>query len=107
MCVTDNWDAPITVTLDQLLRTTSDVDLDALLRHAADECGYANHLDVSWAYWHYGRHAEHADALNMRLMSRLFSAAWQIQHRVHDADDETAENEHDAIAREYSEKPTA
>ena len=102
MCVAANNTAEVTVTLDQLLHTTNDHDLDQLLRRAAEECRYFMYLDVSWDYWHYGRHAEYAAALGLTTMSRLFSASWQIQYRVHDVDEQTAEDERNKIRRDYS-----
>jgi len=84
------------VTIEDLLKTSDRWELDEQLQLADDACGYGTHLNVAWAHWHYGRHAEFAEELGMDEMSRLFSAAWQISLRVHEA----ASAEEAADARE-------
>lgn len=90
------------VSLDDLLATQSRLELDQLLRHADEDSRYSMHLDVSWSYWHYGRHAEFARELNMPILARLFSAAWQIEHRVHVDDAAEARQARQEIEREYA-----
>lgn len=90
------------VSLDDLLATQSRHELDELLRLADEDSRYSMHLDVSWSYWHYGRHAEFARELNMPNLARLFSAAWQIEHRVHVDDADEALQARQDIAREYT-----
>jgi len=73
---------PLKVKIEHLLAAKHDHDLPKLLRDAAEECRYFSTLDVSFDYWHYGRHAEHAKQNDMPDLSALFAAAWQIQYRV-------------------------
>lgn len=89
------------VSIEKLLITETSEELAGLLQPLASERGYSSELNVSWDYWHYGRHAEYAAELGMPDLARLFSAAWQIEHRVHGenpAAREIAENE---IRAEY------
>lgn len=88
------------VTIEDLLRTTDRAALDSLLVRAAGE-KYATHLPEAWGYWHYGRHAEFASELGMTDLAQLFSAAWQIEHRVHGEDAAAAELERQTIRSEY------
>jgi hypothetical protein len=90
------------VSLDDLLATQSRHELDELLRLADEDSRYSMHLDVSWSYWHYGRHAEFAQELNMPILANLFSAAWQIEHRVLVDDADEALKARQDIAREYA-----
>lgn len=90
------------ISLDDLLATQSRHDLDQLLRLADDDSRYSMHLNVSWSYWHYGRHAEYANDLGLPSLARLFSAAWQIEHRVHVDDAQEALQARQDIAREYA-----
>lgn len=91
------------VTLNDLLATDKAADLDRLLKQAATECGYHSTLDVNWGYWHYGRHAEHAEQNHRPEMARLFSAAWQIEHRVHgQAAQEAADVAREEISTEFA-----
>lgn len=90
------------ITLDQLLATTNHHDLDQLLRQADRASKYGMNLNVAWDYWHYGRHAEFAAELGLHQLSRLFSAAWQIEHRVHHVNDVEAEVQRSAIKEEYA-----
>jgi cytosine/adenosine deaminase-related metal-dependent hydrolase len=90
------------VSLDDLLATQDRHTLDQLLRLADNDSRYSMHLDVSWSYWHYGRHAEFASELDMPSLASLFSAAWQIEHRVHVDDEQAAFQARQEIAREYA-----
>ncbi len=92
----------LSVTVEDLLLTEDRSQLNKLLKQAAEECMYARDLNVSWDYWHYGRHAEFAEECGMLAMSRLFSAAWQIEHRVQGADDpQSAQAARDEIRSAY------
>jgi hypothetical protein len=66
------------VTLDELSKAGSLEELDALLLKAAENCKYTMHLNVTWDYWHYGRHAEFAEEVGKPEMTRLFSEAWKL-----------------------------
>lgn len=93
---------PVGITLDDLLSTSNRNDLNNLLCDAAQQARYDIHLDVAWDYWHFGRHAEHAEALGMPVMAKLFSAAWQIEHRVHVDDEDAAEMARVEIRDQYA-----
>lgn len=77
----------VTVTVEDLLAVADAEELESLLIECAEERGYFSSLDVSFDYWHYGRHAEFARELGMPDLARLFSAAWQIESRVLREDD--------------------
>ena len=100
-------DGHLSVTLEDLLATESDFTLDKLLTKAASECGYHRRLDCAWRIWHYGRHAEFADELGMLELSKLFSAAWQIQVCVHGESDEAAEVARQQIRGYYQQQENA
>lgn len=97
----------LSISLEDLLSTDTRHALDNLLQQAAEECGYHSHLDVAWDYWHYGRHAEHAESLGMTDLSRLFSAAWGIEHRVHGEDGESAEKAREELRAKFAPSPVA
>lgn len=74
--------------LEVMLRAEDAGALDRVLLDLAQASGYIGMIDVSWTYWHYGRHAEHVEDLGMDAsLQRLLSAGWQIQHDVLDAPD--------------------
>lgn len=74
--------------LEIMLRAEGADALDRVLLDLAQASGYVGMIDVSWAYWHYGRHAEHAQELGMDpSLQRLLSAGWRIQHDVLGASD--------------------
>ncbi|AEF88765.1 hypothetical protein DelCs14_1736 [Delftia sp. Cs1-4] len=85
--------------LERLLHACDAHALDGILLDLAQATGYLGLIDVSWGFWHYGRHAEQAQALGMDgALHRLLSAGWQIQHRVLEAPgSEQAERERAAI----------
>lgn len=93
---------PVEITLDDLLSTSNRKDLNNLLRDAAQQFCYDIHLDVAWDYWHFGRHAEHAKALAMPVMAKLFSVAWQIEHCVHVDDEVDSEMARTEIRDKYA-----
>ena len=95
-------EAALSVSLDDLLATQDRSQLTALLKQASEECAYDRGLNVAWNYWHYGRHAGFAADLGKHAISRLFCAAWQIEHRVHDHDNGLAEVARDEIRIEYA-----
>ncbi|MBK6616539.1 hypothetical protein [Ottowia sp.] len=72
----------LTITIDDVVNAKDDAGLTRVLREAAEQCGYYTTLDVSFDYWHFGRHAEHAQHNGMLELAALFSAAWQVQYRV-------------------------
>lgn len=45
--------------------------------HELSSGTYSSHLNVSFDYWHYGRHAEFALELGMVELASLFRLAWQ------------------------------
>lgn len=83
-------DDEVSTTVMDLLDTADEDELDKLLRKASQTCHYDQELDVSWGYWHYGRHAEFAQQQGMPYMALLFSAAWDIAHKVHGQNDAQA-----------------
>ena len=71
------------VSIDDVANVENEFALDRLLSdRAAEECGYHGTLEVSFDYWHFGRHAEHAAEQGMYVLAVLFSAAWHVRHRV-------------------------
>lgn len=90
------------VSLEQIVSAATEAELEDLLLRGATHCGYDGGLPVAWSYWHYGRHAEYAEQTGHPLLSRLFSAAWQVRGRVLWACSEVdAEQERQAIRLEY------
>lgn len=71
------------VSIESLLQTSTDSQLDALLMQAAHEFGYFGRIDVQWHIPHYGKHAEIARQAGLTPLAHLFSAAWSIQHQLH------------------------
>lgn len=87
--------------LDSLIASTSEAALDAALQNVASDCGYFEGLPVAWSYWHYGKHAERAEASGQALLAVLFRASWAAQTRVLLASSsEEAERERAAIRAE-------
>lgn len=72
----------ISVSIEDILTADSEHTLDKLLQEAGEQCGYFNSLEVSWSYWHYGKHAEQARDKSMREFATLLSVAWQVGYRV-------------------------
>lgn len=69
--------------LETLLTASDDRSLDDLVSNLAEAAGYMKLIDVSWRYWHFGRHAQEAACLGLDgALVSLFAAAWQIQHHV-------------------------
>lgn len=84
--------------LEAVLNASSEGDLDDTLQAAASGCEYFEGLTVSWAYWHYGSHAEHAEGIGEPHLAALFSVAWEVQSRVLGANSaDEAEAERDSI----------
>lgn len=97
----------VTVTVEDLLNAANAEELESMLIECAEELGYFGSLDVSFDYWHYGRHAEFARQLGMPDLARLFSAAWQIDSRVLREDDpEARENAKEQIKAEFPDEAT-
>lgn len=95
----------LSVSLEDILMTDSRSELDRLLMQAAGECNYSSQLTVSWSYAHYGRHAEIAEEAGMPELARLFSAVWQIEHRVYDVPAQEAAAAREEIGGEYASAP--
>lgn len=74
--------------LEDLLLCPHRFALEKRLTDAASDAGYFSTLPVSFDYWHYGRHAEHASSQGMKRLGELFAAAWAIEHELLDAADE-------------------
>lgn len=69
--------------LETFLAAPDERTLDDLVSNLAEAAGYMKLIDVSWRYWHFGRHAQEAACLGMDgALVSLFAAAWQIQHHV-------------------------
>lgn len=86
--------------LDSLLSSKHHFELEKRLTDLASSAGYFSTLEVSFDYWHYGRHAEHASSQGMRQLGKLFAAAWAFDREVLDmADLLTA----DAVANKRTE----
>lgn len=64
--------------LQQLLQCKSHEELLEFIRRCDADGKYANHLPVSWDYWHFGKHAEVALDLGLKELSLLMSAAWEM-----------------------------
>lgn len=88
-------------TLSTMLKTNSTFELDALLESMAGS-KYHYHSGVPWDSWHFGKHAEFAASIGMPQLSVLLSAAWQIQHRVHNQDEQSASICREEIREEYT-----
>lgn len=94
----------VSITIEDLFLAETSGQLDGLLLPLSEVRGYCRELNVSWDYWHYGRHAEYAEELGMPDMARLFSVAWQIESRVLCEDDPVVrETAKDKIRSEYPE----
>ena len=92
----------VTVTVEDLLDAADAEKLESMLIECAEDRGYFGSLDVSFDYWHYGRHAEFARELGLPDLARLFSAAWQIESRVlRENDPEAREEAQEQIRAEF------
>lgn len=91
------------VSIEDVVNAADEIALDRLMSdQAAQECGYHSTLDVSFDYWHFGRHAEHAAEQRMYALAALFSAAWQVRWRVIGNDDRVSQAaEKRAIVERY------
>lgn len=98
----DDSSSTLVVTLNDLLNTENSFELDECLKRAAQQCHYDRELDVPWTYWHYGRHAEFATEIGNADMSKLFSAAWAIDLRLHDEVDQVKRAIRDKLFSELS-----
>jgi len=92
----------INLSLEDILSVEGETELDALLRSAAAKAGYFSRLNVQWTYLHYGAHAEIAENTGLNELSRLLSAAWQIEYRVLGASKDDAETARDELRTEFA-----
>jgi hypothetical protein len=93
----------LNVTIEDVVNAQDEFVLGRLMAdQAAEECEYHSTLAVSFDYWHFGRHAENACDHGMYALAALFSAAWQVRHRVLGHEDaELQMKEKEAIRVEY------